>query len=375
MAEDARRSSQDVALAAAANLMHDSLEIFLIAIAEHLDAPTDHRTDFDKYFVKIDDRLKELSLSITKLPFRTHLMKLNEIRKLAKHRGIKPDRDAMTASALVSKEFLETCSDQIFLRPYWAINPLDGLEDNDKKKFLSTAYEAFELGNFSGCLSECRKYIYSTIEAQYSVEPWDIGGGSIIFGDIFFNKASYYKQNAEWVDKNVKTPFDYIQLDHSQVESELLADGFDLQTFWNIWRLTPRVIKLREFDDWLVEYRPERFESEEVGVAASYVLEQTINLALTKQRRRSEVRQHPVVQRSIKLKMSGVNIYEKATKKSKVVKITPSQITHLDVQSGTPALNDVGYFWEVVYFESQDPAKLFEGYIHGFVSEDDVQRD
>jgi hypothetical protein len=372
MGEDARRSAQDVALAASANLLHDALEVFLVAIAEHLDVPVDRRSDFDKYFVKIDERLQTLALPIQKLPFRNRLMKLSDIRRLAKHQGVKPDRDAMNSGALVAKEFLETCSDQIFARPYWSINPLDGLDEGKDKGFLTKASEEFDADKFYECLVECRKWIYSTFEKGYSLEPLQLGDGAIIYGDIFFNRAAYYKQNEEWVEKNVKTPFDYIQLDHAKNESELLADGIDPQIFWNIWRLTPRVFRPRNSEEWLQEYKPEIAESAEIGKSASYVLEQTVNLALTKQRRRNEIWQHAPVRRTIELKSEGTNVYERATKNSKVVAKTPPGITQFDVRSGTPSLDGSGYFWEILHFGDSHPTDILKGYISGYISNEDL---
>lgn len=71
----ALRSSNDLILFAAVNLLQDAVEAFLIAVADHVGAKVDHRTEFDKYFVFINDRIKP-----RELPFKTKLFRLNLIR-------------------------------------------------------------------------------------------------------------------------------------------------------------------------------------------------------------------------------------------------------------------------------------------------------
>lgn len=55
----ALRSSNDLYLFAAVNLLQDAVEAFLIAVADHVGAKIDHRTEFDKYFVFMALRVSE----------------------------------------------------------------------------------------------------------------------------------------------------------------------------------------------------------------------------------------------------------------------------------------------------------------------------
>jgi hypothetical protein len=52
-------------------------------------------------------------------------------------------------------------------------------------------------------------------------------------------------EHKRYIDEYVRDPFDYVQLDHSRVDAELLRDGIEPAVFWNIWRLTPPVYRAR----------------------------------------------------------------------------------------------------------------------------------
>ena len=82
------RSKNDISLFSAVNLLQDSVEAFLIAIADHVSASTDQNTKFDKYFVEIDKKIAPKTL-----PFKSKLLRLNRIRIDSKHYGIQPAHD------------------------------------------------------------------------------------------------------------------------------------------------------------------------------------------------------------------------------------------------------------------------------------------
>src|SRR5512138_689957 len=82
LSEQECRSQQDVALFAAANLMQDAVEAYLLAICEHLNASVESRMEFAAYLDKIDEKLKTSKFAISELPFRVQLLGLNRIRVL-----------------------------------------------------------------------------------------------------------------------------------------------------------------------------------------------------------------------------------------------------------------------------------------------------
>jgi hypothetical protein len=86
LAADNARADREVTTFAAINLLQDSVEFFLLAALEHLDAEVKGRTTFEQYLDSIDARIDP-----KKLPFRAKLLQLNKVRVNAKHHGIRPE--------------------------------------------------------------------------------------------------------------------------------------------------------------------------------------------------------------------------------------------------------------------------------------------
>src|ERR1700722_13876443 len=103
------RTSNDVHLFSAVNLMQDAVEAFLIAVGEHMGAKFDERTPFDKYFVEINTKIAP-----QELPFKQKLLRLNRIRVDSKHHGIQPARDECDRMAVSVREFFDEVTNSIF---------------------------------------------------------------------------------------------------------------------------------------------------------------------------------------------------------------------------------------------------------------------
>jgi hypothetical protein len=82
------KSDNDFYLFSGVNLLQDAVEAFLVAVADSVDASLDERTNFDKYFVLINEKIAP-----KELPFKNRLLRLNRLRVDSKHHGIQPARD------------------------------------------------------------------------------------------------------------------------------------------------------------------------------------------------------------------------------------------------------------------------------------------
>src|SRR5262249_46665998 len=87
LASESLRSTNELSLSIGTNLLQDSVESFLLAIAQHVNAAVSLRMDFDKYFEVIDEKIKPKSL-----PFRSRLIALNRLRINSKHYGMSPSQ-------------------------------------------------------------------------------------------------------------------------------------------------------------------------------------------------------------------------------------------------------------------------------------------
>jgi hypothetical protein len=368
LAENAHKSTQSVALSACVNLLHDSIEAMLLAIAEHIDAQLERKTDFDKYFVVIDKRLLELDGETKRLPMKPQMLKLNALRIASKHQGLSPEKSEVDRGLFNCREFLEQCSDSILGGSFWLLDPVDIVEDGSSKGHLLRARSHFEKGEYVDCLRECRKVLFDEVESRYSVARFRDGTKYEGILGALMSDASYYKRDKDWIESNVRTPFDFIQLDHSKVDDMLMKEGFDPAIFWNIWRLTPAVFRFDDDSEWLVEYDPGIYAHPDMVDNARYVLESTIKFIVNRQMHRRGIRTRSATQIFLKLLHSGIPLYEKASRKSKVVGATPEGQTTIRAMIGSPALDGEGYFWNVFHVEDGKTTPFLSGYI----SDDDV---
>jgi hypothetical protein len=88
LAKQSIKYKDDVYLFSTINLLQDSVEVFLLSIANVVDANIRQNTQFDQYFEEINKKI-----SPKELPFRGRLQVLNRLRVNSKHYGIEPPRD------------------------------------------------------------------------------------------------------------------------------------------------------------------------------------------------------------------------------------------------------------------------------------------
>jgi hypothetical protein len=124
----ALRSSNDLHLFGAVNLMQDAVEAFLIAVGDVVSAEIDQNTKFDKYFVAINDRIKP-----RELPFKNKLLRLNRMRVDAKHHGIQPARDECDRVAVSVREFFDEVSSSVLSVNFATVSAIDLLDEGEIK--------------------------------------------------------------------------------------------------------------------------------------------------------------------------------------------------------------------------------------------------
>ena len=131
-------SDNELSLSIGVILLQDSVEIFLLAIAEHIDADVGDNTNFSKYFDIINKKLHS-----KELPFRFRLTSLNKLRVNAKHYGLSPSKSETTGLIEAVKEFFEEVSLQVFKKEFVAISLVDLIDENEAKDYLTAAENDF----------------------------------------------------------------------------------------------------------------------------------------------------------------------------------------------------------------------------------------
>jgi len=343
------------------NLLQDAVELFLLAVSEHVNAGVQSGTNFDKYIDLINAKIAP-----KELPFRPRLIALNKLRVNSKHYGLTPARSEVEGLQVTVREFFEEVASSILGLAFATVSLIDLVRDGEAKELLREAESAFSDGDFERCLVGCRKAIFVRFESRFDIAPFaaDIKLGTI--GHYLINsRAPFYAQTKEYIEEHVTEPTDFIVLDHNVLEMDLMKSGMDSVSFWNVWRLTPKVYRRETGDDWVVKREFSIFEEDGIRERAEYVLDTTINLFVTADQKLAATRSTEFRNYYVTLRQEQVPVYRKADPRSEVVAMTPAGLTELFVDYAVPALHGTGLFWHV--------AHSAEGiYLSGYISEDMV---
>ncbi len=351
------RSRNDLHLFATANLLQDAAEAFLLAVAGHVDAPINQNTKFDQYFTEIEKRIAP-----KELPFKTKLLRLNRIRVDSKHYAIQPARDECDRLAVAIREFFEEVSLSVLGVVFSTVSAIDLLEDRDSKEMLLEAKAALESGDFPACSIACRKALYLEIEWMYDISKFKDGKHLGLLGG--YSHAPYFTRNKEYIDENVNDPTDFIVLDHSQLDQQLLKDGVDPTTYWNLWRLTPEVFH-RDDKSWVVKEDFDKLDKELLADKIEYIFSTTVDVVLGLHTARKAVKSGSFGKYYLELRTECVPVFEKADNTSAISSTTPAGLTRIDTDYRVQGLQGDAEYWHVSHFG--------EGfYLSGFIHTENI---
>ncbi|WP_447983763.1 hypothetical protein [Nitrospira sp. Nam74] len=347
------RTSNDLHLFAAVNLMQDAVEVFLVAVGEHVGAAIDKYTKFDKYFIAINEKIAP-----KELPFRAKIIRLNLIRVDSKHHGIQPARDECERLAVSVREFFEEVSSSLLEAPFSTLTGIDLLEDGEAKQMLAEARIALENKDNENCVINCRKAIFLEIERFYDIAAYKDGRPKDFLAGL--TSAPGFARNKEYIQQYVKDPTDFIVYDYSQLHQDLVTKGVDNTAFWNIWRLTPKVYQ-SEDGQWLVKHEFHKLSEEALASNVDYIFAATIDVLLAIHTNRRGIRDPQFGRSYIELTQENVPIFEKADLKSNIKGTTPPGMSQIDTNFRVDGFSNDGPYWYVVHAEKD---LFLSGYIH-----------
>ena len=205
-------SASGVRLSIACNLLQDSVECFLLAMSEHVNAGIGQSTTFEKYLDLINQKITP-----KELPFRVRLIALNKLRVNSKHYGLEPSKAEMESLLTTVWEFFDEVARSNFGRAFATISLVDLLRDNEAKNLLREAEAAFNSGDYPGCLVLCRQALFVTFEWHYDARMFleDTNARGLA---SLRSKVPYFARDKNYLEENVKEPTDYVIYDHNALE-------------------------------------------------------------------------------------------------------------------------------------------------------------
>ena len=362
LARENLKSSNDLSLAIGVNLLQDSVEVFLIAVAEKVNAGIKNNTGFDKYFELINEKIKP-----KELPFQSRLISLNKLRVNSKHYGLAPAQSEIDGLFITVREFFEEVTSSILDKSFSTLSLIDLLRDNEEKELLKQAQESYENEDFKTTLINCRKAIFVRFESWYDISPFVNEEQQLNYLMLAANKSPNYARNKDYIENHVFDPTDFVVLDHNDIEMELMKSGLDSTSFWNVWRLTPSVYRKGRDGEWIVKQEFNKLENEGIRERAEYVLDATINLFIVSDQKSKAIKSPDHRDYYIELRTDKIPLYLKADEDSTVLGHTPEGLMKVYVQSSVLGLKGDNIYWKVNHLED-------DIYLNGFISNEALKK-
>lgn len=325
----------------------------MLALSDYVNASVSFKTTFDQYFTLIDAKIAP-----KELPFKAKLLRLNKIRVSSKHYGIMPSRSECEPLVVSIKEFFDEVSTSILGVNFSTVSTIDLLSERDSKQHLLEAKQYLEDGDHLNCAISCRKAIYEELLWNYNIDkfidPEKTKG--LLAGHSY---APYHTRNKKYIEENVKTPTDFIVIDHSHLDRQLARYSVDNTMFWNVWRLTPEVYKSPD-KTWIVKYEFNKTDEKILKDKIEYIFSSTVDIVLAIHIVKNNTKTQGYNKFFLELKEDKVPVLDKATEDAQTIDTTPEGILKIDCDYYVTGLDGSGPYWRISHFGK-------DKYISGFI--------
>ena len=346
-------------------MLQDAVELFLCACL--LEKGEDEKRSLGNLkFSELISALKKAGVRIIKSGT---LNAMNKQRVIVKHYGQLAEPTTVRQYFEAAQASLDDLLQQVFGKRANEILLCEIIKNDEVRRHLKAASECVEAGKFFAAVVEVRKAIFIEVEEEYCIDGWKdtpLGTSSSLLSLVANGgfKAPSYCKSKEWIEENVREPFDYIQLDHERARLDLLEWGVGTQDFWNVRRLTPSVFREAKHSDWLVEGDFPHLVGAATEANARYCLDRAYALMLKKQ-------QHQDLNRYLKRESIGrfrvrfksdLPLFEKADTNSRVVDTLPKG-RDFSVERFVPGLSEPARFARILDWKATQSQGAYAGYV------------
>ena len=278
-------SSEDRYLASAGLvLLQDALEAVLYALL--LERGIDDEKNLERK--GFDELIGELKTAGVSVPRSGTLKALNKQRVLVKHYAQLAEPAMVRTYYSAATEAITAMTQSVLGQSLHDLFIADLLKDGESKCFLKAAEVAIKERRYLDALIEARKAIFVEFEEDYNIYGWrDYDGkkqegllASVIRGGW---RAPNWMRNKEWIDKNVKVPTDYVQIDLQNWRLQAMELGIHTVELHNLQRLTPAVFRTSRKARWSITYEASFAASNANESNARYCLDRAVSIVLKKQ--------------------------------------------------------------------------------------------
>jgi len=243
-----------------------------------------------------DELIADLKKAGVEIPKTGTLKAMNKERVNVKHYGQIAEHDTVKNFVSASALATETIMKSVFQTELSLVFPGGQLNNEEIREFIAEATKFISEKDGFNALIAIRKAIFVAIEEDYDISAYEDPNQNPNDWNLLLKSrgfsAPWHARNADFIQKNVREPFDYIQLNHEKLRVDLMEWGVNTQDFWNVWRLTPRVY--RKEGEKVFLYETLRTDEAELNLRnAKYCLDRAITILQKKQLHRQNSRVLP----------------------------------------------------------------------------------
>jgi hypothetical protein len=349
-------------------LLQDSIELVVLALLVEKGLDEEKNLESKSF----DELLGELKKSKVTIPKSGTIKALNKQRVIIKHYGQLAEPASVRNYAEAADILIHSILSEVIGKTLQDILLSDLLPDCEAKTYLQTASELKKQGKYLEGLIEIRKAFFVEYEREYVIHNWaDVDEKDTSLGLLMIGKgglkAPYWTRNKQWIEKYVKSPVDYIQIDHEKIRFDALEWGVSTSELENLRRLTPSVIRFEKDGDWKVEYGLEFPPNAANDQNLGYCLDLAINIIL-KKKEHEQLRKWPGGENSFKPPpiYIGHFVYDKARTDSEVVhKI--QQGFRYTINKIVSGFTDGKEFYHISGYEEDENEKYGKNHFWGYL--------
>lgn len=349
-------------------LLQDFVELVVLAVLDELDID-EQRSLESKSFDELLGELKKRKIPVVKSGT---IKALNKQRVISKHYGQLAEPASVVNYFSVAVNFVDILLQTVVGAKLSEIFLTDILKDGQVKDLVRDSIALSEQDKFLDALIGLRKAFFIAYEYEYCIYAFRERDENErgIFGILGLGarggmKAHYWTRNKQWIEKNIRKPVDYVQINHDQLKTDCMELGVSTVDVENFRRLTPEVVNT-EADSWHFEYS-HTFEANELNRENfNYCLDIIIDFLLKKQELDAS-RRYPKREKSISAPpiYVGKSVFQKPSKESDQVAVVEENF-YYNVESIVTGF-DQSEKYLYVHLYPQEEKSIFEGHIWGYL--------
>lgn len=273
-------------------VLQDALEAVIYSLLLERGVDDDKKLERKSF----DELLGELKASGVSVLRSGTLKALNKQRVLVKHYAQLAEPAMVRTYYTAAQEAIDVMTQAVLGQTLRSIFITDLLHNSESKSLLIAAEHAIKEKRYLDALIETRKAFFVEFESDFTIHGWqdydEITQESLLTTAARGGwRAPSWTRNKAWIDKHVKIPTDYVQIEQQNWRLQAMELGIHTIELHNVQQLTPSVFRTGQGQDWSVTYKASFSASNATESNARYCLDRCVSIMLKKQQHHSARRE------------------------------------------------------------------------------------